>query len=75
MFFVFGYTVFCCLQVHRPAVFPVMGFAGSVVQDVSGITVLQASNGNPVEFNGFEELRSGTAILELFHALVGEQQT
>jgi hypothetical protein len=37
--------------------------------------VLQASNGNPVEFNGFEELRSGTAILKLFHALVGEQQT
>lgn len=42
---------------------------------MTGISVLQAPNGDPVNFQGLEDFGCGAAILELFHALVGEQQT
>ena len=75
MFFVFGHPILCGLEVHRPAVFPLMCFTGSVVKDMTGIPVLQASNGNPVNFERLQDFGCGAAILKLFHALVGEQQT
>jgi len=75
MFFVFGYTILCGLKVHCPAVLPLVSFAGSVIEDMTGISVLQAPNGDPVNFQGLEDFGCGAAILEFFHALVGEQQT
>ena len=50
MFLVFGHTILCGLEVHGPAVLPLVSFAGSVVKDMTCIPVLQASNGDPVNF-------------------------
>lgn len=55
MFLVFIDTVFSGLKVHGPAVLPIMRLTGGVVQDMTGITVLEAFDRNPVEFDGFQD--------------------
>jgi hypothetical protein len=66
VFLVFIDTVFSGLKVHGPAVLPIVGFAGRVVQYMTGIAMLEALDRNPVEFDGFQDFRGSTAILEFF---------
>lgn len=42
MLLVFCDPVFSCLEIHSPAVFPIMGLAGEAVESVPRVAVLQA---------------------------------
>lgn len=66
MLFVFQNTVFSGLQVHGPAVIPFMGFTWSVIQDVTRVSVLQASNFNPLEFDRLKDFGGFTLVTKLF---------
>lgn len=64
--FVFQNTVFSSLQVHGPAVLPLVGFTWSVVQDVACVPMLQASNFNPLEFDRLKDFGGFPLVTKLF---------
>lgn len=67
VFFVFQDTFFSSFEVHGPTTFPIMSFARELVENVTSVAVLQASDLVSLEFNGFQNLRLGAFILKLLH--------
>lgn len=66
MLLVFCDVIFSRLQVHTPAIFPVILLAWGAVQDVTGIAVLEAFDFITLKLDGLQDFGRLTAILNLF---------
>lgn len=64
MFFVLGDALFCSLQIHCPASFPIVLFTRKTVKDVSGVSVLQTADIIPIELDGVKDFRGSAFVLK-----------
>lgn len=65
--FVFDHTFLGSFQVHGPTIFPVVGFARELIQDMTRVSVLQATDFMTFKRNGIQDFRLGAFILKLLH--------
>lgn len=72
MLIVFKDTIFSGLEIHGPAPFPIMFFAGEAIKNVTSNTVFQATNLVTLVGNGFEDFRRTTAKTDLLLVPHGE---
>jgi len=55
VFFVLQDALFGGFQVHGPAALPIVSFTRKTVEDVTGITVSEAADFIPLEFDGIKD--------------------